>query len=369
MWRASFILACFILGLEAARLPSLKDDTTCSIPETEQPSCRIDSYRMLWHNRIVYRMQFLIFLSSYPHLRWYQSELHTDHLAQWMQETATSVEQIYDCVDVFGASQRIVDTWMDAGWNAIGFDIKIDQSHDVCSERGVKTLLKMGLQLLDSITIYKHMHIYAYVCICKYIYIYLYIHVQSGAKNIHTYTYFPPGSQVHIHIYTYIDRFTNTRVNTLKNVKEQIFPFVSTTLQPRLKNGGMLTCAPPCSLFVPACSSVHRRTFANPEGNQAILKVRLAQRIWKNMDSWIRKSIGIKGQPICRSLACAREVVVSPGQPLHFVVSAQAECLRLIFRFRPSLHYLLEQPSGSWGLKQPFMISLAAAFHMCPSMI
>ena len=214
---------------------------------------------------------------------------------------------------------------------------------------------------------------HAYICICMHMQIHIHISIYTCTirckEYTHIYIFSPRIPGAYTYIYTYIDRFTNTRVNTLKNVKEQIFPFVSTTLQPRLKNGGMLTCAPPCSLFVPACSSVHRRTFANPEGNQAILKVRLAQRIWKNMDSWIRKSIGIKGQPICRSLACAREVVVSPGQPLHFVVSAQAGCLRLIFRFRPSLHYLLEQPSGSWGLKQPFMISLAAAFHMCPSMI
>ena len=64
-------------------------------------------------------------------------------------------------------------------------------------------------------------------------------------------------------------------------------PFVSPKFHPRLMNGAMLVLAPPCSLFVPACSSVHRRTVANPEGNQAVLKVRLAQRIWRNMDSWI----------------------------------------------------------------------------------
>ena len=64
-------------------------------------------------------------------------------------------------------------------------------------------------------------------------------------------------------------------------------PFVSPKFHPRLMNGAMLVLAPPCSLFVRACSSVHRRTVANPEGNQAVLKVRLAQRIWRNMDSWI----------------------------------------------------------------------------------
>ena len=89
------------------------------------------------------------FATSYPDLRWYQVELHTEQLAQWMEEMATTLPQIYHCVDVFGASGRIVDTWMDAGWNAIGFDIKIHHSHDLCSEGGVKTLLKMGLQLLD----------------------------------------------------------------------------------------------------------------------------------------------------------------------------------------------------------------------------
>lgn len=56
---------------------------------------------------------------------------------------------------------------------------------------------------------------------------------------------------------------------------------------PRLKNQGIIICAPPCSLFSPACASVHRRTFENPEGDQKVWKVRLAQRIWENMATGI----------------------------------------------------------------------------------
>ena len=54
-------------------------------------------------------------------------------------------------------------------------------------------------------------------------------------------------------------------------------------MAPRLRTNGILVCAPPCSLMVAACQSVHQRTLANPEGNQKNFKVRLSRRIWLNM--------------------------------------------------------------------------------------
>ena len=51
----------------------------------------------------------------------------------------------------------------------------------------------------------------------------------------------------------------------------------------RAKEDALLMCAPPCSLFVGACASVHRRTWRNPYGNIQVFKVRLANRIWANM--------------------------------------------------------------------------------------
>lgn len=38
--------------------------------------------------------------------------------------------------------------------------------------------------------------------------------------------------------------------------------------------------------------------------------------------------------------------------------AAEATFLTLIHKLRPRLFYVLEQPSGSWGFKQPYMVSL-----------
>ena len=69
-------------------------------------------------------------------------------LKAWMRETEGTVARIYDCLDMFGASQRVAQTWQDAGYRAIAFDVKLSRSHDLCSQKGVKVLLRMALELL-----------------------------------------------------------------------------------------------------------------------------------------------------------------------------------------------------------------------------
>ena len=44
----------------------------------------------------------------------------------------------------------------------------------------------------------------------------------------------------------------------------------------------------------------------------------------------------------------------------------EAIAVMLLLEMRPSLFVMVEQPSGSWGLKQDFMLKLMAAFGMCP---
>ena len=39
-------------------------------------------------------------------------------------------------------------TWVDAGYEATNFDIKVSKSHDMCAESGVKALLTRGLEPL-----------------------------------------------------------------------------------------------------------------------------------------------------------------------------------------------------------------------------
>ena len=50
----------------------------------------------------------------------------------------------------------------------------------------------------------------------------------------------------------------------------------------RLVDNGLVAAAPPCSLYGPACASVHKRSVDRPEGDLKRFKVRLARRIWYN---------------------------------------------------------------------------------------
>ena len=50
----------------------------------------------------------------------------------------------------------------------------------------------------------------------------------------------------------------------------------------RLVHDALCVCAPPCSLFGPACTSVHRRHILGPAGDESVYKVRLSNRIWRN---------------------------------------------------------------------------------------
>ena len=54
----------------------------------------------------------------------------------------------------------------------------------------------------------------------------------------------------------------------------------------RLVQRGLVVSAPPCSLYGPCCSSIHRRSTANPYGDMSNYKVRLARLIWSNFVPW-----------------------------------------------------------------------------------
>ena len=54
----------------------------------------------------------------------------------------------------------------------------------------------------------------------------------------------------------------------------------------RLADRALIVAAPPCSLFGPACSSIHRRSLLQPEGDLNNFKVRLARRIWLSFVLW-----------------------------------------------------------------------------------
>lgn len=86
---------------------------------------------------------------------------------------------------------------------------------------------------------------------------------------------------------SHLDGFSSVRflmryVQTFSCACAPVFP------TRRLKRGGIMICAPPCSLMGPACSSVHRRNKLNPRGNERNFKTRLSNRIWESFEPWIK---------------------------------------------------------------------------------
>lgn len=59
----------------------------------------------------------------------------------------------------------------------------------------------------------------------------------------------------------------------------------------RLVPAGVLIAGPPCSIFVNACVSMHKRCETQPEGDLNVYLVRLANRIWLNFVLWKNGSV------------------------------------------------------------------------------
>jgi hypothetical protein len=82
------------------------------------------------------------------HSRWYRAEDHFADLTAYAQGLNTRIDKVYHALDVFGASERVSNTWIKHGYSSTSFDIKLSSKHDVVSETGVKLLLQMGVQRL-----------------------------------------------------------------------------------------------------------------------------------------------------------------------------------------------------------------------------
>ena len=80
--------------------------------------------------------------------RWYRPEDHFDSLLEYAKDLVENVPKTYAVLDLFGASQRVANTWIRNGYSAVAFDIKISASHDICTEAGFKKLLEMAMQWL-----------------------------------------------------------------------------------------------------------------------------------------------------------------------------------------------------------------------------
>lgn len=140
--------------------------------------------------------------------------------------------------------------------------------------------------------------------------------------------------------------------------------------------------SPPCSLLGPACASVHKRCAENPEGDQSRYKVRLCQRIWKNFVAWSQECRNSIQEAQVESkmehtrtyylqnavyfyMTLQNDVVCSVEESTHAYTCALEACfLELLHNFKPSLYIVIEQPSGSWGYKQPFMQDITSLLSM-----
>ena len=167
-------------------------------------------------------------------LRWYKPEQHLADLTKWARRLGRSVPKVYHVLDAFGASQQVSSVWKTRGLAGIAYDIKLAGGHDICGETGVKEFLRMGDAVarlhytLDGP--YTSLHRF-----CSFCSLSLRFSVMFGAVCV--------ASPLAFHL--------------------------------RLHDGGLVAAAPPCSLFVPACASVHKRSIARPRGDQRNFKVRL----------------------------------------------------------------------------------------------
>lgn len=183
--------------------------------------------------------------------RWYKAENHVDELRQFVGSLARS--DLLDCLDVFGASRRISNTFIGAGYEALSYDIKLDSLHDICSKTGVEELFRMGMQFLDvGQKCFVIPRLFVSFCLD-------YLETKAFDSSTKIGGLSP-----------------SVFVNTLW------CPLIMYSF-PRLRADALLMLCPPCSLYSPACQSAHQRTEVNPLGNLKNFKVRLALRIWSNM--------------------------------------------------------------------------------------
>ena len=87
-------------------LLSLKEDTTCSVGESE----------------------------------WFEPEKHMEEFSAVMRSGTPK----YKVLDLFGASEKVLQTFKSAGYEGCSYDIKLRPSNDICSKTGFETLARLG---------------------------------------------------------------------------------------------------------------------------------------------------------------------------------------------------------------------------------
>ena len=276
----------------------------------------------------------LCFLSpwfSFP--RWWPAEDHVAELQQFVRMSQTTSRKVYHVLDIFGASKRVTKAFQSKGYRGFAFDVKLSRDHDLTSRKGVMTLLRKVMEKLGWALWFlfstpgtwfllikdfdrKHRH-------WLLIYINL-LHSNSGQLPLQN------GFHLFHRLLDLLEHFLPRDRHLLQNedwvviskhllqndtewrlkkylrkndrtgvcykmdflslflVESQHGRFVVCTSPPgiitwpRLQDDGLLMCGPPCSMFGPASSSIHRRSVDMPEGDLSRWKVRLSNRIWGN---------------------------------------------------------------------------------------
>lgn len=158
----------------------------------------------------------------------------------WVMSSAFCMLYVHDFSSVFISLKLLPcsvvarSCFQRAHFKAEPYDIMLCDSHDLTTFEGVVQLMRMILAFLDL-------------------------------------KFFEPAS-------TLSDAYACAKLDHLD---------LRSPLRFRLTWQGILVCGPPCSLFVQACVSVHRRTKQNVWGNLNNFRVRCANRIWINFASWL----------------------------------------------------------------------------------
>ena len=137
--------ACSWSVVDAVRLPSICDDTTCLHGEQQKLGKNLGSFEHA-PLQVVSRFFCALLTIVFPFFlyRWYRPEDHVEHLQEFMGQLSESASKWCHVLDVFGASQKVSETWERSGYHGQSYDIKLSKSHDITTEKGFKCLLQLA---------------------------------------------------------------------------------------------------------------------------------------------------------------------------------------------------------------------------------
>lgn len=165
------LLAGVSMVLVSGASPSLKDDVCCTVPESQLPGSTLAHiwihldvfvFGLFWYILIYFEIFWYIWcawqcwascrrlavFSMTNYLRWYRPEDHLAEVEEYVTYLRRTVTPTWSVLDLFGASRRVAKAWSREGYSSVSFDIKLSQTHDLCTQVGFFQLLKYGMESL-----------------------------------------------------------------------------------------------------------------------------------------------------------------------------------------------------------------------------